>query len=241
MVVPAAVPIAPGLVRIPLVPMDLVNAFALRDQDGQVTLVDTGLKGSPERILAALAEWGAAPDDVTRIVITHAHSDHAGGVAALAERTGADVAVHGEDADDVQAGRSAPLDPSGWMGRIMRRAGGSDPAPVTSVLHDGQVLDVAGGLRVLHTPGHTPGHVSLVHLASGTLITGDAIWNMNARRTWPVLAFCTDRALTTQTAQRLADEEYETAAFMHGPEIRGRGREAVREFLRRPRGFRMFL
>jgi glyoxylase-like metal-dependent hydrolase (beta-lactamase superfamily II) len=237
----AGVEIAPGIVRIPLVPRDLVNAFALRDQDGQVTLVDTGLKGSPQRILAALAEMGAAPEDVTRIVITHAHSDHAGGVAALAGRTAADVAVHGDDADDVRAGRSAPLDPSGWMGRIMRRAGGTVPAPVTSVLHDGQVLDVAGGLRVLHTPGHTPGHVSLVHLASRTLITGDAIWNMNSRRTWPVLAFCTDRALTTQTAQRLADEEYETAAFMHGPEIRDRGREAVRGFLRRPRGFRMFL
>ncbi len=237
----ASIEVAPGVVRIPVVPMDLVNAFALIDDDGQVTLVDTGLKASPGRVLAGLAEVGAAPQDVTRIIVTHAHSDHAGGAAALASRTGADVSVHSADADDVRSGRSAPLDPSGWMGRIVRRAGGADPAPVSSVLSDGQVLDVAGGVRVVHTPGHTPGHVSLVHLATGTLITGDAIWNMNARRTWPVLAFCTDGALAKQTAHRLADEEYETAAFMHGPEIRGRGREAVREFLRRPRGFRMLL
>jgi glyoxylase-like metal-dependent hydrolase (beta-lactamase superfamily II) len=233
--------IAPGLVRIPVVPMDLVNVFALRDDDGQVTLVDAGLAGSPERVLTALSEMGASADDVTRIVVTHAHSDHVGGLAGLVRRTQADVAVHREDADDVREGRGAPLDRTRGVGRLLSRLPGGDAAPVASELQDGQVLDVAGGLRVLHTPGHTPGHVSLLHLPTATLITGDAIWNMNARRTWPVMAFCTNRALTKQTAHLLGDEEYETAAFTHGPEIRGGGREAVRAFLRQPRGFRMLL
>ena len=55
------VTLAPGLVRIPLVPADMVNAYAFHDHDGQVTLVDTGTKGSPPRIVAALAEMGSTP------------------------------------------------------------------------------------------------------------------------------------------------------------------------------------
>ncbi len=60
---------------------------------------------------------------------------------------------------------------------------------------------------------------------------------MRSRRTWPVLAFCTDARLTQRTAATLADLDYSTAAFTHGPEIRDTGREAVRGFLAEPRRF----
>ena len=232
-----SVSLAPGFVRIPVMPMDLVNAFALRDDDGQVTLVDAGMRGSPPRILQALAELGSSANDVTRIVVTHSHADHVGGLSGTVEATGAEVAVHVEDAEDVREGRGAPLDPSTWLGRVRTRNSAADPAPVDTVLHDGDVLPVAGGLRVVHTPGHTPGHVSLLHEPTGTLITGDAIWNMRSRRTWPVMTFCSNVALTERTAHRLGELDYSTAAFMHGPEIRGDGRAAIRDFLARPRPF----
>lgn len=232
-----SVSLAPGLVRIPLLPADLLNVFALRDDDGQVTLVDAGLKGSPRRILQALAELGSAPSDVTRIVATHSHGDHVGGLRAVAEQTGAQVAVHDDDAEDVRVGRGAPLDPTTRVGRLLLRNSAADAAPVDTALRDGDMLPVGGGLRVVHTPGHTPGHVSLLHEPTGTLITGDAIWNVRSRRTWPVMSFCSNVSLTKQTAQRLAELEYETAAFTHGPEIRRTGRDAIRSFLANPRTF----
>jgi glyoxylase-like metal-dependent hydrolase (beta-lactamase superfamily II) len=233
----AAIEVAPNIWRVPTTPMDLVNSYLLRSPDGQLALVDTGIKGAPKRIIAAIEEIGGSVGDVTTILLTHAHADHAGGAKEMADAVGRGTTVHEADAEYVRSGTGAELDASTRLGRILKRSQSSDPAPVERTLTDGEVLPIAGGLEVLHTPGHSPGHVSLLHRETGTLITGDAIWNMWSRRSWPVLAFCTNAALTKQTAHRLAEAEYVTAAFTHGPHIADDGRESVRRFLRKPRGF----
>jgi glyoxylase-like metal-dependent hydrolase (beta-lactamase superfamily II) len=234
----AAIPLAPGVWRVPTVKWDLVNSYLFRDADGQVTLVDTGLKWAPKRILSAVTEIGSDPSDVTRIVLTHSHSDHVGGAAELVETTGAHLAVHSGDAESVRTGKTPPLDQSTLGGRLLKRPPSFAAVPDVEELADGQVIDVGGGLRVVHTPGHSPGHVSLVHEPSRLLITGDAIWNIRRRLTWPVLALCNNVRLTQQTADTLGELDYELVAFTHGPEIRENAREAVRGFLSEPRGFR---
>ena len=233
------VKLAPGVWRVPTAPMDLVNTFVFRDDDGQVTLVDAGLRNAPVRILAGLAHIRSAPQDVTRVVLTHAHSDHAGGAEGLRERTGVPgVVAHEDDAAYLTSGKAPDSDRSRLLGRLIHRPVGFAAVPVVEELHDGQVVDVGGGLRVVHTPGHTPGHVSLLHEPSRVLITGDAIWNMRGHRTWPIFAFCSDVRQTQRTAAVLGDLDYDIAAFTHGPEIRSGAREAVRTFLAHPRRFR---
>ncbi|MFW6091630.1 MAG: MBL fold metallo-hydrolase [Actinomycetota bacterium] len=230
----AAHEIAPGLYRIPTAPWDLLNSYAIVEADGRVTLVDAGLKRSARRITAALRSIGSAPSEVTRIVMTHAHPDHAGGLAALERETGAPVGAHADDAGALRAGRTPARDRSTFGGRLLDRlpGGGFTPSDVAEEFSDGQVLDIGGGLEVVHTPGHSPGHVALLHLASRTLITGDSIFNVRGLR-WPPASFCTDFRLTKQTATRLAELEYTAAAFTHGPEITDDPREAIRGFLRR--------
>ena len=231
-----AVQLAPGLFRIPTAGKDLINSFALVQDDGSVTLVDTGLKKAPARIVAALASIGKHPRDVTRIVLTHVHPDHAGGAAEMSRRTGAPVLVHGDDHGWARSGRiSGGNDPSTRLGRLFARAGDGkveafEPGPA---LVDGQLLPGSGGVRVVHTPGHSPGHVSLLVEPSRTLITGDALFNfgfLRGARISPSF-LCSDFAMTKRTAHRLGEMEYDVVAFTHGPEIRDRARETVRGLL----------
>lgn len=226
------VAVGEGVYRIPTAG-DFINSFAFVEDDGSVTLVDTGTRLATKRIVNGLASLGKHPRDVQRIILTHAHNDHAGSAAKLLPQTSAGGAVvHAQDAAFVEAGQPAP---ASGIGQVLQRLPGQAfaPVPVSQQVADGEVLDVAGGVRVHHTPGHTPGHMSLLHEPTGVLITGDCIFNMGGRMTWPVRAFCTDFPLNERTAATLADLDYQVAAFTHGPHLATSAREQVRGFLRR--------
>lgn len=235
----AAFQLRPGVWRIPTTVKDYVNSFAFVDDDGSVTLVDTGLKKAPPRIVAGLAAMGKHPKDVQRILLTHAHLDHAGGAAELARLTGAPVGAHPGDTDSAMAGRRLePPDQSSFLGRLLARVPGPEqefePFTPSEALEDGQVLPVAGGLRVVHTPGHSPGHVSFLHEGSRTLITGDAMFNVDYLRGLRISPrmLCSDFALTKKTVHRLGELEYDVAAFTHGTAITDNPRERIRAYLR---------
>jgi len=231
----AAYQLAPNMWRIPAAPFDFVNSFALIEDDGSVTLVDTGTTGSTERIQAGLALAGKSWDDVSRIVLTHAHGDHAGGAAKAAGLAGVDsVAIHTLDAPWARDGMAPPRDSRTFSGRMLNRLGrkaNAFPAVVVGEeFADGQVLPIAGGLRVVHTPGHTEGHVALLHEPTDVLITGDSIWNVRKMR-WSIKAFCQDIKLNEKTAHVLGELDYQVAAFTHGPHVTSGAREQVRSFL----------
>ena len=229
------VPLAHGVWRIRLL-RDLVNGFLLRDDDGQVTLLDMGLASHGPKVMAALTAIGSGASDVTRLMLTHAHPDHAGGTAHVSRETGLPVDVHEADAEFVRSGHAPPHDASLRIGALWNRFGAGrrdfEPVEVGETFVDGQVLPVAGGLEVVHTPGHSPGHAAYLHRDSGVLITGDAIFNVRGLR-WPIKVLCTDFAMTTRTAHRLTTLDYTTAAFTHGPELRDNPRAAIGAFLAR--------
>lgn len=231
---PAIVEIVPNVYRIPTLG-DFINTIVFVEDDGSVTLVDCGMKRAPARIVKGLAAIDKHPADVQKIVLTHAHDDHAGGAAEMVRKAGLDgVAVHEEDAEYVEAGESTPLDLTLTSGRVFSRLkrGGFEATAVSERLVDGQLMDVGGGVRIHHTPGHSPGHVSLMHEPTKTMITGDAIWNMASRMSWPVGAFCQSHKLNKVSAHVLGELDYDVVAFTHGPHIESNAREAVRSFLK---------
>jgi len=114
------VELAPGIWRIPLIG-DWTNGFLVRDADGQVTLIDMGLRRSGPKVLAALRSIGSDPSQVTRLLLTHCHPDHAGGAAYVAGQTGRAVDVHAADASYVRNGTQPGPDPTSRAGRLFRK------------------------------------------------------------------------------------------------------------------------
>ena len=121
----------------------LIGATAYVILEDEITVIDAGLRGSLPRLHAWITSVGRSPQEVRRFVITHAHPDHIGGAAD------ANILLHPAD-------RERPLRFN--AGTIARRL---SRLPATIDMADGDVIPALGGLRVIHTPGHTPGSVCL--------------------------------------------------------------------------------
>src|SRR4051794_40289081 len=153
----------PTLTR--LTRLRFVNAY-LVDEGPDLTLVDTLVKGSAEGIVAAAGRIGKP---IARIVLTHAHGDHAGSLDALAERL--------PDAEISCSEREAPLmagDHSLRANEPQSKLKGSWPTVATKPHRTLVEGDRVGSLRVVAAPGHTPGHIALLDERDLALIAGDA-------------------------------------------------------------------
>ncbi|MCU0506421.1 MAG: MBL fold metallo-hydrolase [Chloroflexi bacterium] len=188
-----------------------VNVFAIPEVE--VTLVDAGIAGSLERIERGLAEVGRSLADVRRVVVTHGHPDHAGTAAAL-EAAGAEVCMHPADFERLKFGvRDALRRPS--RGRLFA----SVVRPPTAIrpLEDGDVLPVLGGLRVVHTPGHTPGSICLYAPRDRILFTGDALQVRRGRLVFASRLYSDDYAAAKASVRRMAELDVATIVFAHYP------------------------
>jgi glyoxylase-like metal-dependent hydrolase (beta-lactamase superfamily II) len=231
--------IVPGLHRIL---KGYVNAYALETDDG-LTLIDTGLPQRAPRVAAATRLLGHSPDAVKTILITHHHSDHTGSLADLVKLTGATVYVHPADAPVVRGDRPPPgPNRANLAGRIlgpliMRLSNSrSEPARVDQEFVAGQDLDVAGGLRPIHTPGHTAGQTSFLwNRHGGVLIAGDAAGARGGRVSAPTGAvfgmFTEDPGEAERSFHRLAELDFEVAVFGHGDPVTQNAAEAFRRSL----------
>jgi glyoxylase-like metal-dependent hydrolase (beta-lactamase superfamily II) len=206
--------IAEGVYRIEGLTMG--RAYLAVEAD-RVTLIDTGLPGRTERVLRAVEAAGQKAENIRQIVITHHHSDHVGSLAELADRTGAQVMVHALDAPVVRGDRPPPGPSTGGLLKpLLRRM--DRPAPLARVdreLADGDEIDCLGGMRVVHTPGHTPGSISLYSAKRRILFTGDAVANVFGLRP-PIGWFTEDMAQAKESIRKLADLDFEVACFGHG-------------------------
>jgi glyoxylase-like metal-dependent hydrolase (beta-lactamase superfamily II) len=206
-----------------LVPLGFANGVLLEGDDGGLVLIDAGFPDKEAKIFDALATLGRQPEDLRHLVFTHAHPDHIGSAAAVIGRTGAETWMHPIDIPIAAGGgpfrsmRPSPGLPQRIGYRVFWRPNESvTPVHIDHEIDDGQTLPVAGGLEVIHTPGHSAGHVSLMWQGARLLIVGDV--GSNVAGVSDPLGF-EDRELGRQSQRRLASLNFEAAAFGHGGAI----------------------
>lgn len=201
-----------------------INAFLIDEGDEGLTLIDSGLPDHAEMLEEGIRSIGREPSDLTNILITHAHPDHLGSAMHFSSVT-TPISLHPADADLAAAGivhptmKPGPGILTGILFRlIMPKKAGKFPAFEADIaLNDGDVVDIAGGIEVIHTPGHTAGHVALLWKRDrGLLFTGDAAANALGLN---YMFGYNDVPIAQASLTKLATHDFEAAVFGHGRPI----------------------
>jgi glyoxylase-like metal-dependent hydrolase (beta-lactamase superfamily II) len=227
-------PVGPGVVRLGVV---FVNVFALGEPGGPWVLVDAGLAGSAGYIRRAVARRFGEKAHPEGVLLTHGHFDHVGSARDLADRWDVPIYAHPLETPYLRGlSDYPPRDPTmggamAQMSRLMPDHGYDFGERVRTLPADGGVPGLPGW-RWMHTPGHTPGHVSLFREADGVLLAADAFATMNLD-SWasyltrerglnrPSPPFTFDWETTRRSVARLADLEPRVVAAGHGLPMAG--------------------
>ena len=199
----------------------------------ELAVIDPGYTGSYRTVLEFIGRQGFRPADLGWVIVTHHHIDHAGTAFALAEATGARLAVHRADAPYLHPVRPrermtfwgmADWLPPRLASYVVSSAGGE-----LRQLDDG---DAVAGMTVVHGPGHTPGSICLWSEAESALFVGDILNNERGLRIPPWTVNHT-HAMAKRAPQRLRELRYQRAFFGHGPALLADADLQVLEFIDR--------
>ena len=185
------------------------NSYVIADN--RLILIDTTSEPDAKKLLASLEKAKIRPRDFTSIVITHVHPDHVSGLARIKrDAVGAKVVSSKIEAEYISKKRTYDGPPGAQSQK-------QPPTPVDVALDDGQVHD---GLKVIFTPGHTRGSISLLDDSRSLLIAGDAANNESGLGPMDDV-YNVDPRQHRESIKKLATFHFENAVFGHGKPITG--------------------
>ncbi|MEQ6353057.1 MBL fold metallo-hydrolase [Lysinibacillus sp. M3] len=149
----------------------IIHPTLLWDQEMAV-LIDTGFPGQMEDLRVAMEKVGVPFDKLKVVILTHQDLDHIGSLPDILQKYGNTIKVYAHELDKPYIQGDLTLLKDGHLKELPK-------GKVDDILTDGQVLPYCGGIRIIHTPGHTPGHISLYLKESKTLIAGDSMYSVN--------------------------------------------------------------
>ena len=190
-------------------PPNAINVYLIDD-----VLIDAGTRWAGRRILRQIGDRR-----LSMLALTHVHPDHQGVAKKVCEHFRIPLACHAADVPAMQG--DVPMLPSNFIIRGVSLLCAGPSYPVTRILQDG---DEIADFRVVHAPGHTPGHIMLFREQDRVAIVGDVLNGMNLATAWPGLHeppsfFTADAAENRRSIQRLAELEPRTLCFGHGPPL----------------------
>lgn len=214
------------------------RVYVIEAADG-LTLIDTSVPDSLPQIEKDLQCAGHHLSDIKRILITHAHSDHFGSLAALKEVTGARIYAHTRHESAVIRGEKEPVLPLrsqlNWANRLQARLL-RPPFPahvqVDCELQEGGRLDeVLPGLEVIDEPGHSPGQCGFWQAEQRLLFGGDVMMNIPFGLSLPVTYATPDMHEAKRSICKVAEMNVATLCLGHGKPLVGTAAPAIRAFV----------
>ncbi|WP_046242912.1 MBL fold metallo-hydrolase [Hymenobacter terrenus] len=201
-----------------------VNCYLINEPHG-LTLIDAGYARDKPDIIKAIRRLGKQPANIQQVILTHLHPDHAGGAAGLQQEFEGPVYAHAADATLIAEGICGRLSVQvtpGFINWCLHKAivllGPRSITPVGQIrlINDSEVLPILAGLEVIHTPGHSAGHVSLLAEHEQLLFAGDVLVNFGGLKPAPVYE---DPAAGKASVKKLAARSFDLACFGHGKPI----------------------
>jgi len=226
--------IVPGVHQVRMMGAD---SFLIAEE--RLTLIDAGMVGSRLMLERYLRRIGRRIDELERIICTHGHPDHIGGVSELVrDREDVSVLIHPDDLAGLRLPLREALAPTAdraiRRGRLIQYLTRTPADALT--IDDGAELPMLGGLRVVHTPGHTPGSICLYAPRHRLVFTGDVLQVIRGRLTYASAFFSHDHAGARASIERLAALDVETIALSHYPPWRQEPNAVLAELAARAAG-----
>ncbi|WP_301173007.1 MBL fold metallo-hydrolase [Brevibacillus nitrificans] len=185
-----------------------IHPVLLFDQETAV-LIDTGFPGQYEELKAAMEKAGAPIHRLHTVILTHQDIDHIGNLPELLQETGGRIRVYAHEQEVPYIQGELPLIKDKHVKHPPK-------GNVTDLLEDGQGLPFVGGIQVIHTPGHTAGHVSLYLHQSKTLIAGDSMYSVDGKLMGLHGPTALDPEMAQRSLKKYADYAITSVICYHG-------------------------
>ncbi|MFF0828132.1 MBL fold metallo-hydrolase [Brevibacillus sp. NPDC003359] len=211
----------------------------------EMILVDCGYPDFLPLLQEAAHKQQLTFDALTKVIVSHHDMDHMGSLAALKHAyPHLEIIAYESDAPYIAGQKKSlrleqaesTLDhlPSGekqQAEQFILFLQSIEPASVDRTVTNHEQLPWCGGIEIIHTPGHMPGHISLYLIASRTLIAGDAVVIENGRLEIPNPAYTMDMEQAIRSVRRLVDYDIKQLICYHGGLFQGDIKQALRELI----------
>jgi len=198
-----------------------------------LVLIDAGIPGQTGDIAKLIENEGFSINNLTHIIITHQDWDHIGCITDIQKLAPAvKIIAHTQEAPYID-GRKIPIKLAERLEQYNtmteeQQAGvdrwknmyENSPIQITEEVTDGQIFPICGGIEVVHTPGHTPGHITLYLKESRIMVCGDATIARDGKLTGPNPVFTQDMELAIASFEKIKSYDLEGVVAYHGGYIK---------------------
>ncbi|MGE5627961.1 MAG: MBL fold metallo-hydrolase [Solirubrobacterales bacterium] len=210
-----------------------------------VILVDTGFPGQTELFREAVEKAGQTFEKISKIIITHQDIDHIGSLADIVNKLNGNVEVIAHEIEKPyitgektpiklaqleQNKDSLPEDKKGFY-EVLKAGFAKAKSNVNRTVIDGDVIPYCGGIKVIHTPGHTPGHISFYHRNSKTLIAGDGLNINQGLLTGPNESSTYDMQEAVKSMEKMAHYDIQNIVCYHSGLYSENANEAIKSLI----------